>query len=86
MECAAAGEEDHSERQEGGDEQGDERPLHGPDTALGGRYGGFTAPWVCPCPSWWSWLCSSLWPRVMGAILPPTTTTSNIFYLAFAEF
>jgi hypothetical protein len=36
----AAGEDDHSELQEGGHEQGDERPLHGPDAALGGRYGG----------------------------------------------
>src|SRR5215212_4638245 len=35
---------------------------------------GSTAPWVCSCPPcpwpWWSWRCSSLWARVMGAILP----------------
>src|SRR5215212_4508880 len=34
---------------------------------------GSTAPWVCSCRSWpwWSWRCSSLWARVMEAILPP---------------
>src|SRR5829696_3472140 len=30
---------------------------------------GSTAPWVCSCRPW-PWWCSSLWARVIGAILP----------------